>query len=78
MTDVESRELEAARAEARYRRERRDLYRARLQTARSASDARLKELDRECRSAETRLSRIEQRSGRAEDLKQTPTKVTER
>ena len=42
-------------AEARYRRERYDLYRARAYGSRPTSESRMRELQRECESAERRL-----------------------
>ena len=43
-------------AEARYSRERYDLYRAKMYGSRPTSDTRLRELQRECESAERRLA----------------------
>jgi hypothetical protein len=51
------RRLEELRAEARYRRERRDLYRARAYGSRATSLFRLKELERACVFADARLRR---------------------
>ncbi len=48
--------LEQLRAEARYHRERYDLYRAKAYGPRATSPARLRELERTCASAEARLS----------------------
>jgi hypothetical protein len=53
-------ELERLRAEARYHRERRDLYRARTYGPRLASPARLRELERASALGELRLQRAEQ------------------
>jgi hypothetical protein len=49
--------LEELEAEARYQRERRDLYRARAYSSRPVSAARLRELERSCQMAEDRLRR---------------------
>ena len=48
-------DLELLRSEARYRRERYDLYRARVYAGKPTSQARLRELERESESAEARL-----------------------
>jgi hypothetical protein len=55
----EANELEFLRADVRYRRERRDLYRARLYAGRPASTARLAELARLHDFATARLRRRE-------------------
>ena len=55
----EAHELEFLRADARYRRERRDLYRARLYAGRAATRTRLAELDRLYEFAAARLSQKE-------------------
>jgi hypothetical protein len=47
--------LEHLRAEARYRRERYDLYRARVYAGKPTSDTRLRELQRASEAAEERL-----------------------
>ena len=52
---MDARRLEEIRAEARLARERRDLYRARLQTRRPASLTRMRELERMHDQAEERL-----------------------
>jgi len=57
------RRLEELRAEARYHRERRDLYRARAYGSRATSLFRLKELERACVFAEARLRRAKQEQG---------------
>ena len=49
--------LEELRAEARYRRDRLALYRARLLTGRPATQTRLRELERLAASADARLDR---------------------
>ncbi len=51
--------LEMLRAEARYLRERRDLYRAKVYGPRPSSLARLRELERQYELAESRLRRAE-------------------
>lgn len=56
--DMGRTELDLVRAEARYRRERRDLYAARLYSGRPASVSRLDELKREHDSAHARLVRV--------------------
>lgn len=53
-------ELEALRAEARYHRERYDLYRARMYASRPTSPARLAELERAHQGADARLRHAEQ------------------
>jgi hypothetical protein len=52
---MDSAPLEQLRAEARYRRERYDLYRARAYAGKPTSDARLRELQRASEAAEERL-----------------------
>ena len=65
MTDQPS--IEALEAEARYHRQRYDLYRAKTYALRPTTGARLRELERACRSAETRLNRARrQRSDASE------------
>jgi hypothetical protein len=54
------RRLEALRADARYQRERRDLYRAKVYGPRPTSRARLRELERASALSEARLRRAEQ------------------
>jgi hypothetical protein len=53
------RRLEELRAAARYDRERRDLYRAKVVGPRATSQARLEELERACAFSEARLRRAE-------------------
>jgi uncharacterized coiled-coil DUF342 family protein len=53
------RRLDELRAEARYHRERRDLYRAKMHGPRPTSSARLRELERACAFSELRLRRAE-------------------
>ncbi len=60
LDDKQRRELDVLRGEARYRRERRDLYRARLYGGRAESPKRLEELDREAGFADVRLARFEE------------------
>lgn len=57
-------ELERLRDEARYRRERLDLYRARLYGGRASSQAKLRELERASGGADDRLRRAEAASQR--------------
>jgi hypothetical protein len=52
--------IEALRAEARYDRERYDLYRAKMYAQRPTTMARLRELERAHHSSEARLRRAEQ------------------
>jgi hypothetical protein len=54
------RRLEELRVDARYRRERRDLYRAKVYGSRPTSAVRLRDLERACALAEARLRRAEQ------------------
>jgi hypothetical protein len=58
MTSV--RRLEELRAEARYHRERRDVYRAKAYGPRATSPFRLRELERVCVFADARLRRAQQ------------------
>ena len=51
--------IEDLRADARYHRERSDLYRAKMYGPRLASPGRLKELERACALSESRLRRTE-------------------
>jgi hypothetical protein len=60
---MDARRLEEIRAEARLARERRDLYRARLQTGRPASLTRMRELERMHDQAEERLRAARQAPG---------------
>ena len=59
MKSAESRELDALRSEARYRRERLDLYRAKAYGGRPTRPGRLLELEREAEGAENRLHRAQ-------------------
>jgi predicted nucleic acid-binding Zn-ribbon protein len=52
--------IDDLRAEARYRRERLDLYRAKMYGQRPTTMTRLRELERESQGAEERLRRAEQ------------------
>jgi hypothetical protein len=54
------RRLEELRVDARYRRERHDLYRAKMYGPRPTSPGQLRELERACALAERRLRRAEQ------------------
>jgi hypothetical protein len=56
--------LEDLRVQARYHRERRDLYRAKMHGGRPTSPARLRELERTLSLADSRLRRAE-REGRS-------------
>lgn len=58
--DPSLRRLEELRVDARYHRERRDLYRAKMHGSRPTSPARLRELERACALSEARLRRAEQ------------------
>jgi hypothetical protein len=58
--DSFQRHLEELRVEARYHRERRDLYAAKVYGPRPASLARLEELERVYQLAESRLDRLQQ------------------
>jgi hypothetical protein len=60
-----SSELENLAAEARYHRQRYDLYRAKAYGSRPTSDARLRELRRSCESAERRFKEARAASRRA-------------
>jgi hypothetical protein len=60
---MDARRLEEIRAEARLARERRDLYRARLQTGRPASLTRMRELERLHDQAEERLQAARRAAG---------------
>lgn len=60
MTDHERARLEQLRAEARYHRQRLDLYRARLYGGRDVSPGRLEELQRTADEAQARLDRAEE------------------
>jgi hypothetical protein len=53
-------EIESLRAEARYRRERYDLYRAKMYGPRPTTMARLRQLERAHQGAEARLHRVRQ------------------
>jgi hypothetical protein len=55
MTNRETQRLEQLRAEARYHRQRLDLYRARLYGGRALSRARLEEFERAADAADARL-----------------------
>jgi hypothetical protein len=54
------RRLDELRIDARYHRERRDLYRAKMHGPRPTSPAHMKELERACALSESRLRRAEQ------------------
>ena len=55
-----SRRIDELQVEARYHRERYDLYRAKAYGPRATSPARLRELERACQAAEARLRYAEQ------------------
>jgi len=55
-----SRRIDELQVEARYHRERYDLYRAKVYGPRATSPARLRELERACQAAEARLRHAEQ------------------
>jgi len=59
MTDEEGWRLDELREEARYRRERLELYRARMYGGRSGSESRLREYERAAEGASARLRRAE-------------------
>ncbi len=59
--------LEELRAAARYARERRDLYRAKVLGPRPASPARLEELERVCALSQSRLRRAEREASDTDD-----------
>jgi hypothetical protein len=61
MTDEEADRLEDLREEARYRRERLELYKARLYGGRARRQDKLRELQRSSAGADARLSRAEQK-----------------
>lgn len=54
--------LDRLEAEARYHRQRYDLYRARVYALRPTTEARLRELQRACESAEQRLAEARARA----------------
>lgn len=56
----DSHELDALRQEARYQRERLDLYRAKLYSGKALSDSKLRELQRGAEGAAARLKRAEE------------------
>jgi hypothetical protein len=55
-----SRRIDELQVEARYHRERYDLYRAKAYGPRATSPARLRELERACQAAEARLRHADQ------------------
>lgn len=57
--------VEQLAAEARYHRQRYDLYRAKMYGLRAASPTRLRELQRTCEGAETRLATAKAKRGSA-------------
>lgn len=67
--------MEDLRAEARYHRERYDLYRAKMYGLRPTTMARLRELERAHHGAEGRLRRARQERARASDADHAPPDV---
>jgi hypothetical protein len=61
---VSARRIEEIRAEARYHRERFDLYKAKAYGSRPTSDVRMRELERRSRGADTRLREAQQENAR--------------
>ncbi len=61
MTDEQRWRLDELREEARYRRERLELYRARMYSGRARNDYRLREYERSSEGASARLRRAEAR-----------------
>lgn len=62
MTGTDAGRLEDLAAEARYARERADLYRAKTYGSRPTSPARMRELERAAEAAEERLRRARERA----------------
>ena len=60
MRATRSERLDILRAEARYRRERLELYKARIYAGRGSSDSKLRELERSADGAAARVHRAEQ------------------
>jgi hypothetical protein len=60
--------LEDLRVQARYHRERRDLYRAKVHGGRPTSPARLRELERDLALADSRLQRAEREARSPEPI----------
>jgi hypothetical protein len=69
------RRLEELRAEARYQRERRDLYRAKIYGPRATSPFRLNELERACVFAEARVHRAEHEQQAEVGLRPGPRRI---
>jgi len=63
MTDTQAQRLEQLGAEARYHRQRLDLYRARLYGGRALSRARLDEFERAADAADARFRQAQQARG---------------
>jgi hypothetical protein len=61
---VSARRIEEIRAEARYHRERFDLYKAKAYGSRPTSDVRMRELERRSRGADSRLREAQQENAR--------------
>ena len=61
---MDARRVEELRAEARYARERYDLYRQKVYSLRPTSPTRLRQLELACQTAEDRLSRALQKTER--------------
>lgn len=69
---MSTRHLDDLRVQARYARERYDLYKAKVYGPRPTSPARLQELQRECERAEGRLRAAEAEERRARITNTTP------
>jgi hypothetical protein len=65
MTEEQRWHLDELREEARYRRERLELYRARMYSGRARNDSRLREYERSSEGASARLRRAEERLSRS-------------
>jgi hypothetical protein len=61
---VSARRIEEIRAEAKYHRERFDLYKAKAYGSRPTSDVRMRELERRSRGADSRLREAQQENAR--------------
>ena len=61
---VSARRIEEIRAEARYHRERFDLYKAKAYGSRPTSEVRMRELERRSRGADSRLREAQQENAR--------------
>ena len=72
MPSVPDEHLDDLRAQARHARQRYDLYKAKAYGPRPSSPARLRELERECESAEARLRAAESAARRSADASAPP------